>query len=278
MGICKYCGRSAGLLRKQHSACATKYKDGWNQMIQLVLQEARDELVDRRLLPTLTEIAENHFMTGEHVQSALVEGWLRAVDQFLDDHLLTEAEEQKLVAFREQYQLPATALEKAPGQDRLQKARALRAILEGRFPSSPSKVLPHVFNFQKSEKLVWIFDSVQYYEDRTRRQYVGGHSGVSIRVMTGVYYRTGTFTGHPVDRTETVHIGTGDFAVTNKHLYFHSPAKAFRVRHDKIVAVVPYSDGIEVQRDAATAKPQKFVTGDGWFLYNVVLNAPHLEG
>ena len=62
-----------------------------------------------------------------------------------------------------------------------------------------------------------------------------------------------------------------------RDFYFHSPAKAFRIRHDKIVTIVPYSDGIEVQRDAATAKPQKFVTDDGWFLYNVVQNAPGLE-
>lgn len=277
MGICKYCGDSAGLLRNQHAECAKKYQDGWSRMVEIALECARDEAIERPLLPMLTEIAETHFMTGEHVSRALVDGWLRAVDEFLDDHLLTEAEELKLVAFREQYQLPATTMESHSRYTRLQKARALREIMEGKFPSYPSTASSHPFNFQKSEKVAWIFGSVKYYEDKTRREYVGGHAGASFRVMKGVYFRTGAFRGRPVDRTETQYVGSGDLAVTNKHLYFHSAAKAFRIRHDKIVTIVPYSDGIEVQRDAATAKPQKFITDDAWFLYNVVQNAPNLE-
>ena len=39
--------------------------------------------------------------------------------------------------------------------------------------------------------------------------------------------------------------------------------------------VVPfdhYGDGIGVMRDAQTAMPQTFRTGDGWFIYNLVTN------
>jgi hypothetical protein len=44
------------------------------------------------------------------------------------------------------------------------------------------------------------------------------------------------------------------------------------VAYSKIVAFEPYSDGFGIQRDAATALPQTFVTGDGWFAYNLVTN------
>jgi hypothetical protein len=44
------------------------------------------------------------------------------------------------------------------------------------------------------------------------------------------------------------------------------------VAYDKIVSFTPYSDGIGIQRDAQTAKPQVFVTGDGWFTYNLIAN------
>jgi len=44
------------------------------------------------------------------------------------------------------------------------------------------------------------------------------------------------------------------------------------VPYSKIVSFTPYSDGIGIQRDAASAKPQTFVTGDGWFIYNLVVN------
>ena len=34
----------------------------------------------------------------------------------------------------------------------------------------------------------------------------------------------------------------------------------------------PFSDGFGVVRDAQTAKPQTFLTGDGWFAYSLALN------
>ncbi len=67
-------------------------------------------------------------------------------------------------------------------------------------------------------------------------------------------------------------MGTGIMAVTNKHIYFTSSQKTFRVRLDKIVSFMPYSDGVGIQRDAASAKPQFFITGDGWFTYNLLVN------
>ena len=39
-----------------------------------------------------------------------------------------------------------------------------------------------------------------------------------------------------------------------------------------IVSFEPYSDGLGVMRDAQMAKPQTFITGDGWFVYNLVVN------
>jgi hypothetical protein len=59
-------------------------------------------------------------------------------------------------------------------------------------------------------------------------------------------------------------------------VYFASSLKSFRVRYEKIVAFTPYSDGIGIQRDATTAKPQAFLTGDGWFVYNLVTNVANL--
>ena len=144
--------------------------------------------------------------------------------------------------------------------------------MEGNIPQRVQINTALPFNFQKSETLIWVFDRVDYYEDKTRRKYVGGSSGFSFRIAKGIYFRTGGFKGHPVETTERVHMGTGIMAVTNKHIYFTSSQKTFRVRLDKIVSFMPYSDGVGIQRDAASAKPQFFITGDGWFTYNLLVN------
>jgi hypothetical protein len=59
-------------------------------------------------------------------------------------------------------------------------------------------------------------------------------------------------------------------------VYFSGASKSFRIRHDKIVSIEPYSDGVGIQRDAQTARPQVFVTGDGWFTYNLLMNVSNL--
>lgn len=53
--------------------------------------------------------------------------------------------------------------------------------------------------------------------------------------------------------------------MTNKNLYFSGGGKSLRIPHLKIVTIEPYYDGVGVQRDAQTARPQFFITGNGWF-------------
>ncbi|MBQ8750135.1 MAG: hypothetical protein IJZ30_00670, partial [Alphaproteobacteria bacterium] len=56
------------------------------------------------------------------------------------------------------------------------------------------------------------------------------------------------------------------------HIYFGCQHQNFRIKYEKIVSFTPYSDGIGIQRDAMTAKPQIFKIDDGWFVYNILAN------
>ncbi len=68
----------------------------------------------------------------------------------------------------------------------------------------------------------------------------------------------------------------GLFVVTNKNVYFAGPHKSLRLPYSKIVSFQLFSDGMGLTRDAASAKPQVFVTNDGWFTYNLVTNLAKL--
>jgi hypothetical protein len=99
--------------------------------------------------------------------------------------------------------------------------------MNGVIPKRIDRSLP--FNFQKTEQVVWAFDTVDYLEEKSHRQYVGGSRGVSIRVMKGVYYHVGGFKGRAIDRTERVHEDTGVVGITTKQIYFSGAKKAFRI-------------------------------------------------
>ena len=92
-----------------------------------------------------------------------------------------------------------------------------------------------------------------------------------------MYFRTSVFKGHPVETSEIEYIDTGIMGVTNKHIYFAGSIKSFRINYSKIVSFTPYNDGIGIQKDAQTAKPQIFKMQDGWFSYNLLQNASKIE-
>ncbi len=277
MGVCIYCGQSAGFLRRKHRECEEKHHVGWEQMIQLSKNAALGESPSDGLIQQLEVLAKQSFIPTWRVREAMLAGWEQAVSYFLEDGNLDPHEEAQLVKFARDFNFTREELNKNGFHSMLIKGAVLRELMEGKCPNrfQPTGRLP--FNFQKNESLIWAFDNVRYYEEKTRREYVGGSHGVSVRLAKGLYYRVGGFKGHPVEITEKVYVDTGILAVTTKHLYFHGSSKIFRIRWNKIVSFMPYSDGIGVQKDAARAKPQFFITGDGWFTYNLVTNVANLD-
>ena len=148
----------------------------------------------------------------------------------------------------------------------------IRDITQGILPQR-QRMTGHVsFNLMKPEQLVWVIRDVDYLETVVRRERRGTSHGAYIRVALGLYYRPSTFRSRPIEWEETVHAGTGTLGLTTKHIYFAGSRKRFRVRYDRIVAFEPFSDGFGIMRDAQTAKPQSFRTGDGWFAYNLAAN------
>jgi len=154
---------------------------------------------------------------------------------------------------KERFALSQTELDAKGALTRVAKAAVIRDVLNGIIPQRVKLDGSLSVNLKKGEKLVWAFPSSDYLEDKTRRQYVGGSQGVSIRVAKGLYYRVGAFKAQAVDRTERVQLDTGLVAVTDKHIYFGGPVKSLRLAYAKIVSFQPFSDGIGVIRDVSQA-------------------------
>ncbi len=224
------------------------------------------------LLAYVNKTASSSYIRGVALYDVMATGFEEAVERALDDHLFTEREEATLAELKQLLPVPYHILDRNGAVTKLVKSAILRDLSQGIILQRQQidGVIP--FNLQKSETLVWVFKGVQYFEEKTRTHYRGGSRGVSFRVMKGVYYRVGDFKGERVQTSETVLIDTGLLGITTKHIYFAGPQKRFRIRFDKIVSFDAYSDGIGVMRDAQTAKPQSFLTGDGWFTYNLIVN------
>ena len=280
MARCRHCGEGAGFLRSVHKDCARSYRQAHGAIASRAAVAALAPSLDGRELEKelLTLRAEGRL--GENdFRMALVEGFETAVERALDDELLSRDEEAAITRYQDHFGLSADPSMRI-AQARVTQGVVLRQVREGTVPEvnfslGGSGHLP--FNFQKSEQLVWLMANVDYHQMKTRREFRGGSTGVSVRVAKGVYLRQSAFRGHPVEVTETVK-DTGLLGLTTKHVYFHGEQERFRVRYDKIVSFEPYENGLGFMRDLARAKPETFKTAgdDGWFLYNLVTNLAQL--
>ena len=122
-----------------------------------------------------------------------------AVDNALDHGVPSEEVEKRLVELKEGLALSSADLTRTDAWDRMVKSAVLRDLMTGVIPHRMTVDGNLRFNYQKREQVVWVFEEVDYLEDKTRRQYVGGSRSVSVRVMKGVYYHIGGFKGHAID-------------------------------------------------------------------------------
>jgi hypothetical protein len=281
MGECAYCRQPAGWFRSAHASCKEQAQRKDREQSEAVRSFAMQALRKGREITTVIRDRDaliSKYGPIQALKPAIVREWGRTVDRYLADGLIDEDEERHLAEIMQAFDLTQQDLDQEGAYAKLVKAAILRDLTAGILPNRFQIEGNLPINLQRGEKVVWAFNEVDYLEDRIRRSTVGRSQGVSIRIAKGVYYRTGAFRGHPVERTERVHVATGQLFLTTKHIYFSSPAKSFRIPYAKIVAFDPYDNGVGITRDAATAKPQIFVTGDGWFTYNLMSNLSQFEG
>ena len=280
---------SDGILSRQEESRLREFRDrlaideSRNDGAEVLDVAARDRvMLDARLAALAVNDAQAHLdaiavsiralgISDNEAKALLVRAWEAAVDGTLEDGVLSLDEEAALIRYLNHFSLAVGDVDVNGAHHNMVKSATIRELTEGIVPERQN-VSGHPFNLMKSEKLVWVFDGVDYIETKTRRERRGTSQGVSIRVARGLYYRPSTFRSRIHEWEETVKSDTGLLGVTTKHVYFHGPRKRFRVRLDRIVSFEPYEDGFGIMRDSRTAMPEMFSVGDGWFVYNLVTN------
>ena len=123
---------------------------------------------------------------------------------------------------------------------RLSRCRLLYDIEHGGLPSIqvPGLML------RKGEVAHWSEPGAILEERVVNRQYVGGYSGVSLRIMRGVYYRTGGVRGHVETTKGIVPTSLGNLVLTNQRLIFLGNKTSLDIPWSKILNLDFYRDGI----------------------------------
>jgi hypothetical protein len=273
MGLCKYCGEKAGLFRSKHKACEAKKLAGQANIIHEVEQFILHKDEFDHLKTNVQQIASENFIQLEELNALYGKGFDEAVAKILEDGILTEEEETQIGLFKSHFKDDFEKIDTNKSINKVVKSIILRDLLNGTIPESRINYEGTIpFLLQKGEHFLWVFTNVAYHERVNKTVYVGRSQGVSVRIAKGIYYRTSSFKGNPVVTNELRYISTGILAFTNKHVWFSSDKKSFKIPYTKLVTIEPFDDGCGLLKDGVSAKPQIFSNIDGWFTYNLVSN------
>jgi hypothetical protein len=275
VGACTFCGEPAGFLHSEHPECRRKNDEKaaeQNRLIAELEHQATDAAVSGspEALAVIAAESSKPELVGANTRAVLVRGYSNAIDRLLESEGVGAEHEKGLSLYASTFGLTDTEKAENDAQMKLVKALVLRDAAAGEIKSriNVSGTVP--FAFKKGELILWYFNDVRLLEVEQFTHYEGTSQGVSLRVMKGVYYRVGAFKGTPVKHERTVLVDTGVVALTQHAIYFGGHQKSVHLPYDKVVSVVPYSDGIGLQKDGLSAKPLTLTPLDGWFAYNLV--------
>lgn len=271
MGKCVFCGHSAGWFRKKHIRCIERHEKAKPAIQNLVSETLGNPSKMDGLFDRVKELSLSGFMTPEERIHYSALGIARGVELMLGDHIISEQEFSRLEQALQELEVGPDIQRNTGLHEIMAKALTLSALNQGQIPTDLIKLpedLP--FLIQKSETVVWVFGQVSVSERTTQVQYQGSSRGVSIRIVKGVYYRTGAFKGHPVEVEKMKPLGKGVLAVTTKHIYFASSKTSFKIPIPKLVAIQAYDTGLQIQKDGVRSKPILLSGIDVWFASNLL--------
>lgn len=269
MGKCVYCGRWAGLFSSIHPECQEKKQEEKKHADEMARLEesAVVEILAKLHIAAVTgndddaiaSLSKRDSEIGDLPQRVL-HAWVRSfADPGSERGLPTEAEEKIAQMLIEKFGL-SPGLMRGQMWERFCRLVAIRDAQNGRIHAiNIAGQLP--FILEPGERIAWVFPVAEYLEDKVVRSRSRGYSGVSMRVMPGLYVHTGQ--GAQAQAAEGfVHIDNGVLAFTDRALLFSGGHKAFRVKYKELASLVRYDYGFAACRNRQSARMFGFTVQD----------------
>ena len=108
----------------------------------------------------------------------------------------------------------------------------------------------------------------------TRTRYSGGSQGFSFPIgHTGIRYRVGSFSGHPIQRSSITDVDEGTLVLSNMRIAFIGKLKSVVTQLPKLVHIESYNDALAVFQEGREnpnfykiSAPQYFLFYVNWIL------------
>lgn len=209
-------------------------------------------------------------MAQSNIEDAYLYVLNKAAINFTKQGMISDLDQHTIDDYVNYLNLPVNDLPPSYQNSQISKLGQISILKKLQYGIIPASNTPSPIVLGRGESIIWTYNGVTMYQEKTVKEYGGRRSGWSFRVMKGVTYHMGSTQIKPIEHTFMDCKGTGSLYITNKHLIFQSPTAAQKIPYSKLIGVTPYSDGIDVHRDGVNVKRLTFQGFDSWFIMNVI--------
>ena len=122
------------------------------------------------ILRELAEAVRSLTLNPREGRDLLVTAWEAALEGSMEDGVLSLDEEVALVCYLKHFELSVRDVDRNRAHRNMVKSAAIRELAEGIIPDRLASASDHPFNLMTSERIVWLFDGVEYPETKTSRE------------------------------------------------------------------------------------------------------------
>lgn len=180
------------------------------------------------------------------------------LDEAIQDERLSPEEDAELAALAENLGVEITQDDES--RRVLERFRTYWQLEQGALPELDVDI-----NLHRREKCHLKVD-VEWFEHRRVRRRVGYHGPtVRLKIVEGVYWRSGSAAIAPTTEDVMKRIDAGTCYVTNERLLFRGANGNRSIPLDRIIAVEAFGNGVEVEKDRGRSPFLQFENGPDVF-------------
>ena len=244
--ICSVCGTKLPMLGRLTGASLCRSCDAEAKQARQTATEDYNQLLSQltnapervaELQPLLSPVAERADLRGEQLTQLHYTALESLLERALDDDHLTADEEERINDIVNALDIASTFWTRfATWKPRVFVARCN----DGRLP-----VLPSPSIMLKKEEVAHMETDAALMKEVVHREYVGGYSGMSFRVMKGVRFHTGGTRGKSVVTGTSLEVAdTGTLTVTSQRAVYTGARQTIEMAYAKLLNLNVFDDGV----------------------------------
>jgi hypothetical protein len=139
MGLCRYCGQSAGMFHKVHEACEAAHAQAVQKILEFCERYLESSVTPSRFHELITELAEKDYVPDEELHELVVSGIKRLIAHTQAQRILNANDCDRIGDLYDLFGLTRKELTLAEIPQKLMMNLALKSLDEGKIISNPLK-------------------------------------------------------------------------------------------------------------------------------------------